>query len=276
LKLAFIDVGELGWSIYITAHLRWLKQNSTFDSVAVITYPDRQCSYEGLADIILDVPKEFYEKFDIQKQECFGLKETPPETLLDFFKPFTPEGYYLSKYFLCHCVLPFGDRMIYEPYSYSKTTEDKNEILVFPRYRADKHFTRRNLPELFYMRLVEKLCDEFPHLTVRTVGITGGAYTLDVKRKNYINSVGNGTLQDLIGFCQVAICAMGGASAPPKIALLQGVPTFVVGHERVRLTMVENWMSTKVGFYDVLVGGYAGINVKDCIDKVVTFVRECQ
>jgi len=270
-----MDVGELGWSLYLSAHIRWLKQNSAFDSVAVITYPDRKCLYEGLADIILDVPKEFYEKFDIQKQECFGLKEIPPETLLDFFKPFTPEDHHLSECFLCHCTIPFGDRLIYEPYSYSKMTEGRNEILVFPRYRTGE-FSPRNLPDLFYIRLIEKLCDEFPHLTVRTVGITDGAHILDVKRKNYINSVGNGTLQDLIGFCQVAVCTIGGTSAPPKIALLQGVPTFVVGHERVRFTTIENWMSTKVGFYDVSVGDYAGIDIKDCIDKIISFVRECQ
>ena len=59
MKLAFIDIGELGWSMYVNAHIRWLKQQGEV-SVAVITYPDRRCLYEGLADVVIDAPAEFY------------------------------------------------------------------------------------------------------------------------------------------------------------------------------------------------------------------------
>ena len=272
MKLAFIDVGELGWSIYITAHLRWLKQNNPPDSIVVITYPDRKCLYEGLADT-LDVPEEFYEKFDTQAQECFGINQVSSTTLLDFFLSVLPKDYHIPEYFVLHCGLNFGNQLICEPYSYSKKMNGENEILIFPRCRTGR-FAPRNLPGIFYIKLIERLCDEFPQLTIRTVGTTNGAYAIDVGKKNYVNSVGNGTIQDFVDLCQTAVATVGSQSAPPKIALLQGVPTFMIGDQRERHVDWENWMSTRAEFYDVPRMDYGSIDSEDCIDKIIEFVKE--
>ena len=97
-----------------------------------------------------------------------------------------------------------------------------------------------------------------------------------VKRPNYVNWVGRGkTLQDLIDHCQSAVVTIGGQSAPPKIALLQSVPTFIIGHQRKMHTVEMNWMKTKVGFYEIDKRGYSKLVISDCIDEILTFVREC-
>lgn len=274
MKLAFIDIGELGWSLYLSAHVRWLKRN-TDDLVAIITYPDRRCLYEGMADVILDVPENFYSLFPIQNQQCLGLIKVLPHQLKNYFLHYIPAGYTIPGNFIFKCYNLKFPGYIYEPFKYSNEAKVAGEILVFPRYRAGRS-APRNLPELFYAHLIEKLCDEFPKLTVRTIGTDLGAYNISVERPNYINWVGKGaSLQDLIDRCQVAKAVIGSQSAPPKISLLQGAPTFMIGHQRQRHVKHENWMGTKAGFYNIARGSYGRIDIKDCIEKIILFVKEC-
>jgi hypothetical protein len=273
MNFAFADIGELGWSISLSAHVRWLKNNTNF-SVAVIALTDRKCLYGGLADIILDVPEIFYNKFDSRKQNCFGLKQTLPEKLRNFFLSYIPADYCIPDYFIFRCKLNLGNKVIYRPYKYSKPIEGNAEILIFPRCRNDE--LNRNIPKSFYAHLIERLCDEFPELTIRTIGTDDGAYNIDISKPNYINWVGLGdSLQDLIDRCQVARAAVGGQSSPPKITLLQGVPTFMIGHQERRHISVENWMNTKAGFYGVAKDSYNKFDSMDCVAKIISFVRGC-
>ena len=268
----FIDVGELGWSLYLNAHIRWLKQH-TESKVGVFTLSDRKCLFDGLADVILDVPKRFHKKFDIRKQDSFKLRHVDWEELSNYFLPHIPEGYRIAE----HNEYPdqiFSDNRIYKPYKYSRPPEKSKEILIFPRCR-DGLWTRNNLPESFYSRLIRRLCDEFPKLTIRTIGTKAGAYDIKVKRANYINAIGNGrNIQVLIDKCQSAVAAIGSQSAPPKIALLQGVPTFMIGHQKDRHTKTENWMNTKVGFHEINKRGYETFNDKSCGTAIIKFVKE--
>lgn len=274
-KLALIDIGELGWSMYVNAHIRWLRQQGEV-AVAVVTYPDRRCLYEGLADIVIDVPVEFYKLFDTQKQNCLGIQHVSPDILKRFFIRLLPARYNIPEDFIIGCRCRFGDRLIFEPYNYSEKLEGRQEILVFPRCRQGGWYSYRNLPESFYAQLILNLCDEFPNLDIRTIGTAMGAYDIKVDKPNYINYIGkNGSLQDMIDRCQVAVAAVGSQSGPPKIALLQGVPTYMIGNQRHRHMEGENWMHTKVAFYEVKKDDYAGFDTADCIPKIISFIKEC-
>lgn len=274
LKLAFIDIGELGWSLYLSAHVRWLKKN-TDSMIAVISFPDRKCLFTGLADIVIDVPEAFYKKYDLNMQDSYRLRHVKWEEIKDFFSSYIPEGYCISNR-EGQLGSVYNNELIYVPYGYSKPPENGKEIIVFPRYRVGL-WARRNLPEDFYSRLVKRLCNEFPDLTIRTIGIKNGAYDIKVNKSNYINWVGKGDgLQDVIDRCQSAVAAIGSQSAPPKISLLQGVPTFMIGHQKKVHAKTDNWMTTKVGFYEVDKREYAKINIKRCIKTVVAFVKETQ
>ncbi|GAI03123.1 unnamed protein product, partial [marine sediment metagenome] len=169
MKLAFIDIGELGWSMYITAHVRWQKKN-TDNKIAIMTYPERQRLYDGLADMMIQVPAAFYSKFDIRQQNCLGLLEVKPNALKDFFSPYLPDGYYMPDDFILTCKNSFGERLDFAPYKYSKKLVGKKEILIFPRYRLGGWYSWRNLKESFYIELIKRLCDEFPDLNIRTLG----------------------------------------------------------------------------------------------------------
>lgn len=271
-KLVYIDVGELGWSLYLSAHLRWLKEN-TDSQIVVIGLPDRRCLYKGLAEEFIEVPRAFYKKYDLNKQDSIRIRKVSWDELNGFFFPYVPSGYRFAEYKEYPNNIT-GSNRIFAPYEYTKRPEKRSEILIFPRCRSGL-WARRNLSESFYVRMIKRLCDEFPRMNVRTIGTKKGAYSMKVKRDNYINWVGEGeTLQDLINKCQSAVAAVGSQSAPPKISLLQGVPTFMIGHQENRQTEKENWMNTKVGFYRIKKNEYETFGSRACINAVIDFVKE--
>ncbi|GAG56334.1 unnamed protein product, partial [marine sediment metagenome] len=88
LKLAFVDIGELGWSLYLSAHLRWLKENTDY-SLAIVTSPDRSCLYQNLANLLIDVPHDFYEKFT-GEPNCLGLYPLDRKKVKEYFQGMLP------------------------------------------------------------------------------------------------------------------------------------------------------------------------------------------
>lgn len=279
-KIAFIDVGELGWSLYLSAHIRMLKSKSDL-RVAVITLPDRKCLYANLADDILEAPKAFYEKYDLSKQDSFKIRKVGWDELESFFSPSLPDGYHFAEHTEYPNIIT-SDKRIFAPYKYSKLPEGvkggylRTEIMVFPRYRPGL-WILRNLPEVFYVDLIKQLCDEFPKLTVRTIGTKNGAYDMKIDKPNYINWIGKASdLQDMIDRCQVTVAAVGSQSAPPKISLIQGIPTFIIGHQRERHIQGDNWMNTKVDFYQIDKRAYRTFNDPACIEAIIRFVRGCK
>jgi len=272
-NLAFIDIGELGWSMYVAAHVRWYKEK-TDKKIAVMTYPDRRCLYEGLADVVMSLPDIFYTNVDVRRQNCLGIKKVMPNVLKNLLSHYLTDGYYMPDYFILSCKPKFWDKLIFKPYRYSKKIDGPAEIMVFPRQRTGGWYSVRNLPKEFYVRLIERLCAEFPELLVRTIGTANAACDINMDRPNYVNWVGkSGSLQDMIDRCQKAVAAVGSQSGPPKITLLQGVPTFMIGHQRRRHMVNENWSKTRVEFIEVNDENYANFDKENCIERIVDFVR---
>jgi len=277
-KTSFIDIGELGWSLYLSAHLRWRKEKNN-ESFAVFTSPNRFCLYKDIADEVLPLPAKYYSRFKTCQENCSGLKGVHRNELEYFFKENLPRDYSLSNLPLgCYKDLRVGPNKIYAPYPYSKRIEGRREIIVLPRHREAYPFSLRNLPERFYIKMVRKLCDTFPRYLIRTMGIPFGSYSMDgIMRDNYINGVSQGNnLQDIIDRCQVAICSIGGTSSLPKLAMLQGVPSFIIGHEPERFKIQENWRSTKMEFFFVKKGQYNNFDFEDCIVRIISFIKEVQ
>lgn len=274
-KVMFVDVGELGWSLLLSGHARWLKYHSPDLHIGIMASPDRHCLYRNIADTVYDLPKGFRKKFSRGMESRFGIRGTSPELLRAYFTKNMTNGYELGGFFGRHDKIRM--KTIIEPYEYSRKIEGRREILVFPRFRNLGRQSVRNLPMEFYDKAVDALCAKFPDHVIRTMGILSGAYDIkNTKRDNYINSIREeADLQELIDRCQVAVAAVGSQSAPPKLALLQSVPTFMIGHQRERHVKRDNWMSTKVGFHDVQKKHYHNIDIDGCIKEIIAFVGEC-
>ena len=275
MKEAFVDIGELGWSLLLSAHTRWLKRKGK-PVALTMTFFDRMSLYEGLADEVRAVPVNFNQKFGYSIASGFGLEQITTSQMRAYFNEALAPQYFVSAKMSFRCVKPiFSGQLIYEPYPYKANHSDSSEILIFPRYRDS---VKRNISKSFYISLINLICDEFPDYFVRVIGTANGAYDIDeVRKNNYINCVGKSeSIQDLIDSCQSAIVAVGSQSAPPKISLLQGVPTFIMGHERRRHVTNDNWMGTKVAFYEIRGDSYDNFDSADCMNKIIDFIKECK
>jgi len=282
MKEMFLDIGELGWSLYLSAHMKWLKKEGQ-DIPSIMTLPSRECLYEGLAPSIHLVPDSFYKKFDLRQQNCFVLYKVPIKNLKAYFNSNMPKGYRLSEEQRLEWndwTHVFRDEQLFEPYPSKVRLDRTKEILVFPRWRVAVHFRKRNLPADFYGDLINRICAENKDCVVRAMGTLSGAYNIPMSRQgvawgNYRNWVGKtSSLQAVIDKCQIAICTVGGTSVLPKLAMLQGVPSFVIGHEPKRFEMWENWRGTKVGFHKVEGKRYHKIDFERCIVEVLSFIKE--
>jgi len=280
MREVFLDVGELGWSLYLSAHIRWLKRH-TQSFLSVMVLPGREVLYHGLADKIFLVPDCFFTDFNMNQQNRFTFKNLRSQRLRGYFDSKLPKGYFVSR------TQPldepswkkvFVGRMLFRPYATIGKYDEcgHKEIHVFPRCRKSKYFNLRNLPIEFYKELLHRLCEEFENddtYIIRTMGIKSGAYDIDIDKKNYVNFLDRTSFADLIEGAKTTICAIGSQSAPLKLMLLQGVPSFMIGHEKKRHTKIENWMNTKAGFYEIGKNGYNDFYSPDCIDKIVEFIK---
>ena len=277
-KLVYVDIGELGWSLNLSAHLNWMKKN-TNSRLIVITFPDRKCLYKKTANLILNVPSDFYEQFK-GKQSCLGLFPPAKEELREYFKKMIPFNCVLSKDFSFDCRSQFfiSKKLIYKPYEYSKKLNGRKKILIFPRHRNYPPFNKRDLSRVFYIELIEALCYRFSDYEIKTVGLNSGSYNInEIKKSNYTNGVKNESdIQAVIDECQLTIAAIGSQSALPKITLLQRVPTFMIGHDKERHTERENWMKTRVGFHAIHHNTYAKTKQVDCINEIINFIGDGQ
>ena len=272
-KLSFVDIGELGWSLYLAAHLRWLKDKADLD-ICVYTDKNREVLYDGLADRIRPIPTEISDHFKDAPPNCFGRYLIPDQDIRKYVNKHIPEDYPLSESIKFNCGRTFLEKVTFKPYIQDMKTKVRNNILVFPRYRTHARHSFRNLPKSFYQDLINELCTEFNDISIISIGIPGQAYDIESDCINYWNLVSNTTtLKELFYLLTASICTIGGTSAPPKIAMLQGVPSYVIGHEKDRFVKEENWSKTPVKFREIDINDYNEINDPNCIKEIVEWIK---
>jgi len=286
LNPTYVDIGELGWSLYLSAHVRWVYEQGCRPEVFAPV--DRCPLYMDCVECVTYVPRPFYEQFGQYSQNGFGLYGVGHQRLLDWFRPHFSREHVWNGYqqFGCHWL--DREEMIFRPYGYRHEYPGRR-ILVFPRQRSTyypsdshakkhpKHLEKRNLPAAYYQRLVERLCVQHPDHIVTVVGKTGGVCEVRAPAVGRFESwvKPDGSIQELIDLCQYASCAIGGTSAPPKITMLQGVPTAVIGHEKQRFSVDENWLDTLMWFYEVPeAGDYSQLDIEDCVERTCAFVEK--
>ena len=157
-----------------------------------------------------------------------------------------------------------------------KERNDKKAMLIFPRCRKGK-FGHRNLTKEFYVNLARKLHAEYPDHNLISISSKNGAYVLGEEVDfDLVEYDDDKTIDMLIALCNSGkvIFVCGSQSSLPKISLLLGVPTYMIGHEKKRHMEAENWMKTKVGFTEVPPDGYQNLGRGDeCINDILKFVK---
>lgn len=278
MKSAYIDIGELGYSFYLSAHIKWLNSQGHPASL-VVTYPGRRCLYEDWVDRVDNVSDEFYRDFDTGKQQEFKIGRGTSEKFDEYFRAYfnkrLPKGYCVSREMSFDGgKIPdiYAGRRVFVPYPYEERFTGKREILVFTRYRNYELFNRRDIPKKFWIRMIENLCSRFPNHTIRVMGTKKGSYNIsEVQRDNYINSIGETSdFQRVIDRCQLADGVVGGDTGPLKFTLLQGIPTFMIGWQWDWMKY-QNWLGTKFKFYQITLEAHKEFNDGRAITEAVSF-----
>ena len=261
--LLYYDISELGWTMYLAAHLKYLAGQKRPAAIAV--QDAKRVFYRDCALEILPIPEEWVRKYGKYPSDGNHLynpltrRRIKSQQLLSH--PFTkayPQYQVVTRY------SRFQDQRIFEAYTHDPAMEDLSDelfgdrrvLLVFPRHRSGK-FRGRNIPRKQWIRIIRSLCDRYPDFTIAAFGSSGGAYTgLQPEREHFIDLVGyddNRTLDLMVSLCNTrrAVAAVGNQSGTVKITLLCGTPTFIFGHERKRHMVDENWSGTVAGFYQV-------------------------
>jgi len=292
----YYDVGEIGWSMYLAAHIRFLKENS--EPAGVICSEAKRVFYRGAASEILTLPPEWKEKFGSLLSDGGHLYN--PRTgrrVKDHSIISEPLRNAYPNYEIVTRYGTFPDSRTFAPYEHSEEAEkfcrdtfgERKVIMVFPRCRASK-FKGRNIPRKHWEVIINSLCRSFPDRIVASFGSLNGAYgDIDVQHENFTSLVGKNdslSLDWMVALCNTgtASAAVGNQSGPVKMTLLCGTPTFIFGHEEKRHTVEENWAGTRVGFHNVgallpwdrkaSFGGYRIRNIQKLIAEITAFIKE--
>jgi hypothetical protein len=294
----FYDIGELGWSMYLAAHLKFLHQEG--ERVSIIAPAAREVFYRDCTREILPVPEEWTDRFGRYPSDGThlynprtGRRIRDQQLLSEPFRRAYPDYEVVTAY------SKFEGERIFEPYRHSDTAVELCRaelgetpvIMIFPRRRSGK-FRGRNIPRRQWERISTALCERFGDCLVVALGSIDGAWRdLRVEEPRFRNLVGwndRHTLDMMVALCNTrqAIAAVGNQSGTVKMTLLCGTPTYIFGHERERHTVTENWAGTAVGFREVgsRIGlrprsdrkanltGYRIVNLPSMIEEIVSFI----
>jgi hypothetical protein len=228
-----------------------------------------------MADEIMQIPPGFKDTFDVSKQEGLRILGASSAELLEYFRPYIPKDFVIPSYFNFTQKSIDKNKLLFAPYPASDMYAKINRVLVFPRYRGVKEYAKRNLPKEFYERAISAVLDRIRDVQIVSMGVPSGSYNLDIDSNRFEDFVGKtDSIQDVIDFCYTAKAAFGGTSSLPQISMLQGVPTFVIGHERERFLVDRNWLNTKAGFYKIDKDEYNNFCNDTAIEKLVNFIGE--
>uniref|UniRef100_A0A6M3L457 Glycosyltransferase n=1 Tax=viral metagenome TaxID=1070528 RepID=A0A6M3L457_9ZZZZ len=289
--LLFYDCGELGWSIILAAHVNFLVSRDNKKNVTVCTYRHRFVLYNGLENVkLIEIPPKILENIShldhdgTHMYDHINKERITHNKLWSYFNDNFGSGYIVSKDY----GISLYDKLLFYRFNSSESAKatvmnlfKEKLILVFPRCRSGK-FGNRNLTESFYIKLCERLCDDYPYHVIVSIGSKSSAYLLEdkIENDNFVDLVGwndNETLDLFIAmcnYCQVEF-AVGSQSALPKISLICKIPTFIIGHEKKRHLVDDNWMNTRAEFYRVdRHNGKYMLEVEDqdgCINKIIEF-----
>lgn len=227
-----VDIGELGWSQYLRAYYEWMVGKG--EEVEVYCLEDRVSFYPKAKALWESGPRE-----------CFGIqgKDLTPK-----YKRIFPSLAHTLRNCFEQGVAWKDERhkMVWKRIPVEKRFQ--KWITIFPRKRDSFPYSARNLGSRFYKDLAWGLLEK--GFWVQTVGIPGGTENLKISHPRFRNGIRKMTIGELLGKIESSLVCVGGQSAPPKIALQQGIPSFMIGHEKARHTKIDNPLKTPAGFYE--------------------------
>ena len=274
-------IGEIGWFLQrYQSFFRYLKVHKYPDhKFLIMTNPAYHTFIKDFVDYTIDLPKEFKElKLD---QDCY-------EAVFPGASPgaLTPAGIYsnlieyirnfYNKEKAIEVWAPRGPNraidytpQLFAKYESAKQTFERPVITVFPRARV--RAAQRNVPEYVWKELVDKLVNSFLVVLAGTPnGACLGDYD-DLRVKNLIRYEEKDKTEQIIGYLNNSVCSISSQSGGTHISLLSDCPSYIIGHEKERHTVLENRYHTPTSFRYVT--DYRSIDADTILQDVAGFLK---
>jgi len=284
----FYDISELGWSMYLSAHLNYLTKNGEY--VAISCPKSREVLYRHKCSKILPLPLDYILEYGHLPSDGNHLFDPLTNKRLKshakfsaIFKKTYPEYDVITKY------SKFENERLFEPCHHELETKnlckhlfkDLPVIMVFPRYRTSK-FQARNISKEYWIDIISLLIKTFPNMIIASIGAPNGAYNInEIDHPNYFNGVKYETdlmLEIMVALCNTkqGIISIGNQSGTLKIALQCGCPTFMFGNEKKRHVIDENWAKTDIQFYELQISdtGFIVPDLNDMKNEIISFAKK--
>jgi len=283
----FYDISELGWAMYLSAHVNYLSKNG--ETIAVSCPKSREVLYRNKCSKILPIPLDFileYGHLPSDGNHLFDPITNKRIRTHDKFATIFKKAY--PEYEIATNYSKFEKCRIFEAY---ESTEEINNIcnylfktlpviMVFPRYRTSK-FQARNISKEFWINIILTLIKKFPNSIIASIGAPNGAYNItEINEINFFNGVkydSDKMLDIMVSLCNTkqGVVAIGNQSGPLKIALQCGCPAYIFGNEKKRHTIDENWANTEVQFYETKItdSGFVIDNLHKMKEEILDFTN---
>lgn len=248
-------MGEFGWELCCwQAHGRWLKKRLPGVEIYAVTFPGRQALYRDFADCVVFHSDETLGKLgrlDCYDSRGFGRKEY-----------FAYAGRMVERFHAYGAVMTPShngrfyvepDKMDFRRFSPLRNLgefldlEDAGEksVMVSPRRRGDG----RDWPEENWLELLPLLLNDGYGVIIG--GASESSFLVKGKVSGMIDLTTTGQIwafDAVIHYLTKVRMAIGSQSALPILALHQGVPTLMWGHEKDRHERELNWFDTPCRF----------------------------
>ena len=285
-------IGELGWVIsrWIGyCRLRRFTDFKPLKSVA-IDYDWRYPLYSDFIDEFIPIPQWVVDLG--WEQDCYELvpNDAPP----GFATPQSAYGRLITECATrydpattwtvrpprgCNFFIQFNCKQMWKPFEPSEFAEkyvasllEGCHNIVVLSGRARRRAPERNVPESVWNLLVDYLVDN--HFTVVIAGTPHSSALVHKVGRNIINLIPHTDvhgLDKLIAVMRRAKFSITSQSGPTHISLHCETPSYIIGHERHRHSVTENYLNTPVMFRTVPHEIYSMVTADQILQDVLTF-----
>jgi hypothetical protein len=227
----------------------------------------------------IDLPKEFYElglETDCYEAPLPGSPPgslTPPDVyakLIDYLRQF----YNKDKAIEIWPPRGYSTWIDHQPHVFVKYRSIDFEphfpiVTVFPRCRS--RASNRNVPAYIWEELVNELKS---HFFVVLGGTPSGSALADYEDSNVLNLIRYNEpdkMEKLIHYLTYSAFSISSQSGPTHLSLLCGTPSYIIGHEKIRHSVIDNRFKAPVSFRTV--GDYRCIDVTTIKNDIENFIN---
>ena len=274
-------IGEVGWLLqYTQARWRYLKEEVYKNRKFIVMMNTKfHCLIDDFVSFTIDLPDWFYDlklETDCYEAPLAGSPAgsfTPPDVyqrLIEYLRTFynrekaieiwTPRGY--------------NDIWMHLPAKYRKYTTDKDyftkkSICVFPRGRS--RAPSRNVPAYIWEEFVTKMAERV-HVVLG--GVPSGSYLSDFEHPNVTNLIaynGKDKLERIIWHLNNCLLSVSSQSGLTHLSLLTGCPSYIIGNEARRHSVISNRFNAPVSFR--FISDYRLIDSDTMVSDVDSFLE---